>query len=198
MKQYWQDKHISADPLFYYCCALLMLTVPFRWLLAAFTGAVIHELFHIFAVCLCGKKIDGIEIGVNGAEISVEGLEGWQAFLCLAAGPIGSFSLMFFFRWIPLTAFFGIIQGIFNLFPVLPLDGGRMLLCLLQRFFDSEKVWKIMKGIEMITCAMLFCLTILISYIFRTGMWFVLALFLFLRGRISGKIPCKLLRHRVQ
>lgn len=65
------------------------------------------------------------------AEIHTGPLEDSQELLCSLAGPVGSFSLFFLSHWLPKTAFCGVIQGMFNLLPIFPLDGGRALRCCL-------------------------------------------------------------------
>lgn len=198
MKRWLWDNGFHTSKLLCCFCALLLLTVPIRWLLATFTGVLIHELCHITAVYLCGKKITQIQIGVSGAQILTGALTGWQEFVCLAAGPIGSLSLICFFPWLPLTAFMGCVQGLFNLLPVFPLDGGRMVFCLLRAVFDIHMAQKIMNGIEICVFAALSGLCILVCFVLRMGIFPLLILVsLFVQGQ-SGKIPCKLPQLRVQ
>ena len=47
--------------------------------------------------------------------------------LAAAAGPVGSLSLMLMGRFFPRLALCGLVQGLFNLLPIYPLDGGRIL-----------------------------------------------------------------------
>ena len=166
--------------------------------MAAFLGAFIHELCHVAVVKIFGKEITGIQIGVRGAQLYTEPMDGWREFICLAAGPAGSLMLTCFFRWLPLTAFCGCVQGLFNLLPLLPLDGGRMLLCILQPAIGLRRAEKIMSVIEIAVYGVLFFLIIFFWCVMKTGMWTFLALFLLFAQRMSGKIPCKLQQLGVQ
>ena len=47
--------------------------------------------------------------------------------LAVLAGPVGSLLLLGVHRWFPRLALCGLVQGLFNLLPVRPLDGGRAL-----------------------------------------------------------------------
>ena len=106
---------------------LLLFLVPLNWLSAAFFAALVHEMFHIAAIMLCGGKIRGIKIGIHGTVISLDPLNPLQELLCAAAGPTGSFLLLLLAPWFPRLAICGFFQGCFNCLPVLPLDGGRVV-----------------------------------------------------------------------
>lgn len=64
----------------------------------------------------------------------------WKEALCALAGPVGSFSVVLLAEYFPEAALFGLVQGLYNLLPVYPLDGGRILRCLLP--------WEICAGVE--------------------------------------------------
>lgn len=106
---------------------LLLFLVPLNWLSAAFFAALIHEMFHITAIMLCGGKIRGIKIGIRGTVISLDPLNPLKELLCAAAGPTGSFLLLLLALRFPRLAICGFFQGCFNCLPVLPLDGGRVV-----------------------------------------------------------------------
>ena len=51
--------------------ALLLLILPLKWLLAALSAAMIHELCHLAAVKLTGGYVHEICIGRGGASIKI-------------------------------------------------------------------------------------------------------------------------------
>ena len=105
-------------------------------LACAAPAAAVHELGHLLALWLCGARIEGLSLGLSGARLDYAGaLSRAQTVLCALAGPLagalyalaacrigGAFWLRSGAASLCLTAF--------NLMPVLPLDGGRALLCL--------------------------------------------------------------------
>ena len=80
--------------------------------------------------------------------------------LAAAAGPVGSLSLMLMGRLFPRLALCGLVQGLFNLLPIYPLDGGRILrraleLALPDRAAAAITCWT---GFAFALCGTFFCL----------------------------------------
>ena len=110
----------------------MVLLVPGNWLLAALAAACIHEAGHILTLVLLGGRVRSVRLGAFGAVIEGEGVSGAGAALCTLAGPLCSFLTVLLARTFPLLALCGLAQGCFNLLPLYPLDGGRLLRSLLE------------------------------------------------------------------
>ena len=59
--------------------------------------------------------------------MELRGLGTAAELLAAAAGPVGSLSLLSLSGIFPRLALCGLVQGLFNLLPIYPLDGGRIL-----------------------------------------------------------------------
>ena len=124
---------ICADFHVFFIAALLLLLLPLDWLAAAIAAALIHELCHILVLYALKGRISGIHIHAGGCVIESAVTGKWREFFCILAGPIGSFSLLLLCRMVPKMAVCGLFQGTYNLIPVLPLDGGRLLRLILYQ-----------------------------------------------------------------
>lgn len=136
---------IRVTPGGYLALAAGVLLLPLPWLLAGLSAAAVHEGCHYAAIRLCRKRVYSICIGPGKAVIETEPMEEFQQLLCAAAGPMGSFLMLAFAKTIPPLAICGLIQGLFNLCPVLPMDGGRVvrssLVLLFPRWGEVAAHW---------------------------------------------------------
>lgn len=119
--------------------ALALLVLPLPWLMAAVTAAAFHELCHALAVRLLGGRIYRMALGSRGAVMELAAMPPGRELLAAAAGPMGSFLLLLTARHFPRLALCGLVQGCYNLLPIFPLDGGRMLLRGLELWLPGEK-----------------------------------------------------------
>ena len=136
---------IVSEALCYIVAALLLLIFPIPWIISAATAAIVHEIFHILAVIVMGGKIKKIRVHLSGCQIETTPMGEIRSIICILAGPLGSLMLIGVRKYVPMISVCGLLQGIYNLLPVMPLDGGRILRIILQKFSpihaDSVMRW---------------------------------------------------------
>lgn len=148
MQKTYHKLPISITPEFCIVLALSLLVLPIRWILAWLCASAFHELCHYGAIKLSGCKVFRVKVDLNGAVMDTDLLRWSQELLCALAGPLGGLSLLLIARWFPRIAICGCFQSFYNLIPIFPLDGGRAVICLLQRYCTDQVAHKVIKIIE--------------------------------------------------
>ncbi len=188
---------IRTDAAIYIWLACLLVMIPLDWMLSAFFAAMIHEACHITVLLLLGGKVKKCEISLTGCLLEASGLGNWQSFCSILAGPTGSLLLLFIADIAPTIAICGLIQGLYNLLPLLPLDGGRMLQCILYRFLPVKADWILLWTGRIVCLAILF-VCIYVSHAFRVGVFPVILSLIWILRLFPRKIPCKPSEIKVQ
>ena len=166
--------------------ALMLLLMPLQWLAAALLAAFLHELGHYGAVRLCRGRIQAMRIGAFHSAMEVTGLSDWQEALCICAGPLAGALTLFLSPLLPLTAVCAFAQTVYNLLPVYPLDGGRLLRCFARILHLSDRQLSVT---ETVLCVLLTALVFAAGQLL--GLSVLLGGCLLLARALSGKIPCK-------
>lgn len=122
---------INIRPNTYIYMVLLLFFIPLKWLFAWMLAAGFHEVCHWLAVKLCGGKIYSITIGIGGAKMECGPMTNKKRLFAILSGPLGGLLPLLFARWIPRTALCCWLLSMYNLLPLLNLDGGRAVAVLL-------------------------------------------------------------------
>lgn len=180
VKQSWMsNKEIISGLLM---TVLMIFLLPLRWFGAALIAALIHELGHYTSVLLFGGTVHRLKFGLGGAVMEASGLNPFSDLFCLLAGPLAGLLPILMFRYMPAIAICGLIQSVFNLLPIYPLDGGRILKHIILMTGGSNHLHNIIENCFLI---LLFLLCFYIRFRFGLSL-FLIPGFLLLR-----KTPCK-------
>lgn len=181
---------IRFQPSVFFLMAALILLLPLDWLLAAVFAAAMHELGHLAAIKAFVRRPVFISIGMLGASIYTGPLNNKEEFLCAAAGPSASLMLLFLCRLFPKVALCGLVQGMFNLIPLYPLDGGRMLYCLV-RWCSPRRAERVFRRVQRLILCGLLAILLLAGIRGKSGFMPFLFFITVLSRLLLSKIPCK-------
>ena len=131
--------------------------------LAAMT---VHELAHAAVLLLLGGEIESVRLSFAQVELRTGLLSDRTELWSTAAGPgINLLCGWLFRRWMPAFAAVSLLLALFNLLPVWPLDGGRLLRILLRMRWGAA-------GVDASqTLGILFGLGLLAGAVFAARRW---------------------------
>ncbi len=133
-------KRVRVSPLSVFWLFLL-LALRTEGIPALLCAVALHEGGHLLVARMRGIPIDGLTLGLGGAQIRVPGTLSYRdEFFLAAGGPLaGLLAFAFLFPWaygrtspffarflLPLSSF-SLVLSLLNLLPIRDLDGGRML-----------------------------------------------------------------------
>lgn len=162
---------IRVNPLLIVLTAAWIITGYWATAVVIYTLLILHELGHAIAAAAFGVRIYELELLPFGACVRMENVfEGHplKESIIAAAGPVTSLMCAvsacalsgyfpgFITEQLKLAERFGFITAVFNLLPVLPLDGGRILRALISRKCDFGRATRIVAAMGMAAGAGLF------------------------------------------
>ncbi len=122
---------VSVKGNTYIILVVMILLVPYQWLLAWLAAAGFHEFCHYLAVRACKGEIIHLTVGVSGADMQTGPMPDWKRVICIICGPVLGLAPALLGQWLPRVAICSWLLSVYNLLPLLPLDGGRALYILL-------------------------------------------------------------------
>lgn len=131
---------------FFLVLSLFLLLDKSGWALIILISVAIHELAHLVVMKLVGIAVEEIKFspfGIGIQQKTIRTISYTKELFVYLAGPAANLTIacsgivaenLFDSKWLTVIAVINLVMGIFNLIPVIPLDGGRILNCVAQRF----------------------------------------------------------------
>lgn len=141
--------------------AIGIILTTFEGFLFCLTSLVIHEAGHLTAMCILGFPPETIKLSLFEITISDRGRycrRFFDNFLIILCGPLFNFICFIVFYLLYLLCYevlfpiaaVNLSVGLFNLLPVMSLDGGQLLYLILSRRLSEKSAEKIVNIITFI------------------------------------------------
>ena len=145
--------------------AFLYAAASFTELAAIVAPVIVHELGHIVTLRLCGLPIRRFGADLRGLCIEYGGIATpGEHVLAALAGPVAGLAYAFAASWfgrrggnevLTLSAGVSLLLSLFNLLPVLPLDGGRVFSILVCERLGSRRGEKLSRAVGLTLSSLL-------------------------------------------
>lgn len=150
----------------------LLLLDPERLFFPFLLAAALHECAHLLCIRMLGIPVTFFSVGLSGAQLGIGETDPWREALCALAGPaVNLLTIPLVFRRSVRLAFVSLLLAAWNLLPVYPLDGGRILRCFWPKGADAVSL-----GFTILIVLSGASLT----FYFRQGIWPILISLFFL------------------
>ena len=132
----------------------------------------VHELAHVVMMLACGGRVRRLTLRFADLRIDAAGLGYRQELLAALAGPLANLICgAAFCMQRPSFAAYSLMLGIYNLLPVWPLDGGRMIRCALLARLPLAQAEHISGIVSLVSCAALLLIGVFLTFIRKAGLW---------------------------
>lgn len=153
-------RHFMINPLFFVVVFISWYTGSLASFLITYASLIFHEGIHLYFLCQHKIPVQKITVEPFGISIETDRKTPQNAMIYLSA-PIGNLlvaGIFIFLQFWQRSSMYtqwilaNISLGLVNLLPILPLDGGRILLLQMEQKYDKEKAKKRM---HFLSCALL-------------------------------------------
>lgn len=169
---------LSLHPLFLILGVALFIMGEFSLFITCSISALLHEFGHFIVAEKLGYKMNKIRLMPFGAELfgDLDSFDDKDELYIALAGPVVNFIIVIILLglwWLKPELYNytyeiftnNLVMGVFNLLPIFPLDGGRIVLCFLSRKMERKKAARLVKNITKVFGVFLFIIFILSAFI---------------------------------
>lgn len=159
-------RFIKMDVFFVVALASAIYFLDFFMLSAVAAAAAAHELGHILCLRLLGLRINAFHAEVRGFCIDYSGVTGVFGHMSATlAGPVAGLGYAYVLSclagrinssWCSLSSGISLLLSLFNLLPILPLDGGRIFLYIASAILGEIGGARLTRAVSFALCLALF------------------------------------------
>jgi stage IV sporulation protein FB len=141
-------------------------------LLIFIISIVLHECGHVLACIILHKKFGKVKVSIFGFSnnnLNLSNMKNFKKIFILVLGSLVNFIVFIFCmviggKLVDKIGKMNLLIGVFNLLPIVPLDGGNILICILSdKFFIKQAIESslIISKIILVIISFLYCIGII-------------------------------------
>lgn len=190
LKKHKLKLKITLHPLFLILGVVLFFMGELTLFLVTSLSALLHELGHFVVAEKLGYTMQKIRLMPFGAELygDFDSFYDRDEIYIAMAGPVVNFFvcvIILSLWWLKPSLYnytqevftTNLVMGVFNLLPIFPLDGGRIILSYMSKKIERKNAAKIVKNITKVFAILLFCV-FLITIFFKINLTFGIMAFM--------------------
>jgi len=138
-------------------------------------SAMFHELGHVLTLLCVGGEVRSLKLTACGAVIDTNVLSYWREAVVAMMGPGVNFLLLLICRRsAPLLAVINLCLFLYNMLPIYPLDGGRVLRSVLRMMLPMRIALWVEKTICGLCLGCIMSISVYLTCVWHAGLWPVL------------------------
>lgn len=190
---HWKEPNhfLTVYPSFVILLALLIWLDKGTITAIFLVSVLLHEAGHLLALRLLQVKVYSMELRASGAILHTQPASAGKEALVTAAGPtVNLLLLAVSFHRLPSAALVNLLLLGYNLIPIYPLDGGRLLRLLLCRVVGQPAGERWSEAVSTGLTVLASAAAIVLTCLFHAGLYPCLFAVLFLVRQANS--PCKM------
>ncbi len=184
-------EHIEITAGFFLLVAICTYILPLKWLFGWFLAVLVHELSHIATLLAMGVHIYSVRMETTGAVIEAEPMPPWKEIISTLAGPVGGATLLLFADLFPQGAVCALVHSLYNLLPIYPLDGGRVLHCCAESCLGVNFATRFCFIVELVVLVGIVAISSYLVFKYHFSAIWVIAGYLLVIRYAGIKLSCK-------
>lgn len=183
-------KYLEVSPAFVALLCAYFYFDPAETFLPFLLAVTLHEAGHLLALRCMRVQVHKVSFQLTGAVIHTQPLRYPQEGLAAAAGPlVNLLCTLVFLHKNPAFALVNLLLLFFNLLPLYPLDGGRILRALLHMLLNDAAACIAEKLISGVCLTAVAACAVYLTCVWHAGPWPILLCVLLILRAVETSLP---------
>lgn len=183
-------KYLEVSPAFVALLCAYFYFDPAKTFFPFLLAVTLHEAGHLLALRGMHAQVHKVSFQLTGAVIHTQPLRYPQELLAAAAGPtVNLLCTLFFLHKNPAFALVNLLLLLFNLLPLYPLDGGRIVRALVHMLLNDTAARIVEKLVTTVCLAAVAACAVYLTCVWHAGPWPIIVCVLLILRAVETSLP---------